>query len=154
MSATAVTVFAAVMISLIFIALSPLGKPQTYVDLDVDTKEDPILLKKGQSRTITLNVLAPRDIPLNLKIETVALYEEVNNQSREVEGLITKLDKDVIIIPAESTKELAIRDRFQLELTPKEEMKEGTYKLFMLVTSTNNGTATNMIEKHIRVQVL
>lgn len=137
--------------------------PTTLIDYHVDVPpglDDPIVMKKGETRVIPLSVMAPREKPLNVKVGVVAEGEEVTFSAVGLDklplGLSATLDKRNISLPAEAQAGNgfpAKRDTILLTLTAGSDMQSGVHSIVvMLVQELENGDRTES-GKYLRIDV-
>lgn len=133
--------------------------PIIGIDFTVETpSEDPIIMKKGEIRTIPLNIMAPRDKPLNLKVGVVAENDDTlfisTGQQKLPEGISAVLDKANVNLPAEAVKSDLPRDQIQMTLSISPSIKTGLYTLGIVLVTDDQGTGhPASVTKYLRIQV-
>jgi hypothetical protein len=110
-------------------------------------EQDYIVLKKGETKVIPFNLIAPSEASLHLRLSVV--HEYVIDEKLPA-GLSATLDKSEILLSAQPEREqFAVREKVYLTLTADREMKEGLYEL-VLQAESSDGRGSG---KNIRVQV-
>lgn len=95
--------------------------------------EDPIIMKKGESKTIPVEIYAAKEKSLNLKIGLSEGGKELGFQLNEEEklpdGISASVDKKVEKFQAEKEKGIDNRDTIYVSITTSPTVKAGTYTL-------------------------
>lgn len=109
--------------------------------------QDYIVLKKGETKVISFNLIAPSEASLYLRLSVV--HEYVIDPKLPA-GLSATLDKnEVLLSPQPESEQFAVREKVYLTITADREMKEGLYEL-VLQAESSDGRGSG---KNLRVQV-
>lgn len=113
--------------------------PISIIDFSVQLPENNVVMKKGETRVITADVLAPREKPLNIKVGIVEADKEsvfeITGRQILPEGILATVDKASVSLPAEATKGIAKRGQLTITLTTLPETKAGFYSLSIVAFS-------------------
>jgi hypothetical protein len=133
--------------------------PIVGIDFGVETpQEDPIMMKKGETKIIPLNIMAPRDKPLNLKVGVVGENDDtlfiLTGQQKLPAGISVILDKNNVNLPVETVPSNLPRDQIQMTLSVSPSIKTGLHTLGIVLVTDDQGTGhPASVTKYLRIQV-
>ncbi|MBI5146454.1 MAG: hypothetical protein HZA84_04465 [Thaumarchaeota archaeon] len=123
----------------------------TEVDFSAEIQDEPILVKKGQSVIIPVDIYAPNEKSMNFKVGTTEVGQEatfaLTDKAKLPDKISAKLDKKDIHLIANTEKGLAKRDQINLTLDVDPNAKTGLQTMsFILSLDRGNGNISQSIE--------
>ena len=134
--------------------------PQTVADLSLDNPtdfsaqiEDPIVMKKGETKIIPVDIFAPNEKSLDLKIGLVEFGQESAFQQYGEEklpdGISASVNKKLEKLEAGTEKGIDKRDTILVSITTSPTIKTGTYTLGLTLVRSDGAFVT----QYFRVSV-
>ena len=123
--------------------------PENYTIEYYSNMTNEITVKPLQTQVIPVQIFAPQDKPLHIKLGITIPNNEgrlINNDDSKLPfGIFARLDKKEIDLPATSTNGTSIRDSVKISILSLPFLPSGNYKLALVLYQDDGGGSSRFI---------